>query len=259
VLHPRLSFLTHFLLLFFFIIVCGVSRLGALENYKETREKKITFSDCTLPPASGKKPDSIVVLFHGYGDTGENFLSVGALLGHFLPHALFVALDGPIVCRTIPSGKQWLGAPSSDHPRLLKEINNLTPSLNRYLDNLLKTYNIPPEKMVLVGFSQGARIALHIGLRRPKCAGIVAVSGSYLDDPTAASLSRPPILIIHGIEDQKVPVSLARESYKRLDGLKMSVTLFLLPGVGHDIDPQGLGIAGEFLKDCLCGKIIDRR
>ena len=73
------------------------------------------------------------------------------------------------------------------------------------------------------------------------------------------NLSQPPILIIHGIEDQKAPVSLARKSYKRLDALKMSVTLFLLPEVGHDIDPQGLGIASEFLKDCLSGKIIDKR
>lgn len=256
--HPRIFFLTRFLL-FFFVIVFGVSRLEALGNSKRINEENITFSAFILPPASGKKPDSIVVLFHGYGDTGENFLSVGALLGQFLPNALFVALDGPIACRSIPLGKQWLSAPKNCHSQLLKEINNLTPPLNRHLDNLLKTYNIPPEKIVLVGFSQGARIALHIGLRRSKCAGIVALSGSYLDDPTAANLSRPPILIIHGIEDQKVPVSLARESYKQLDRLKMPVTLFLLPGVGHDIDPQGLGIAGEFLKDCLCGKIVDRQ
>ena len=48
-------------------------------------------SGLTLPPASGKKPDSIVVLFHGYGDTNENFLFLGALLGQLLPDALFVA------------------------------------------------------------------------------------------------------------------------------------------------------------------------
>lgn len=259
-LHPHITFLARFLLFCsFFVIILGVSKLEALGNSKEIREKDINFSDFTLPPVSGKKPDSIIVLFHGYGDTGENFLSVGALLGQFLPATLFVALDGPIACKTIPSGKQWLSAPRNDRPQLLKEINNLALSLNQYLDNLLKIYNIPPEKMVLVGFSQGARIALHSGLRRLKCGGIVALSGSYLDDPTAVSLSRPPILIIHGLEDQKAPVSLARETYKQLDELKMPVTLFLLPGVGHDIDPQELRIVGQFLKDCLCGKIVDRR
>ena len=257
-LHVPMSFLKRFLLFFsFFIVVLGSCTLGAWGKFKEMGEKNITISGLTLPPASGKKPDSIVVLFHGYGDFGENFLFLGALLGQFLPNTLFVAPDGPIECKSIPSGKQWLISPKNNKTQLLKEIKNLTPPLNQYLDNLLKKYDISPEKMAFLGFSQGARIALHIGLRRPTCAGIVAMSGSYLNDPSAMNLSQPPILIIHGSSDQKAPVSLARESYKQLDALKMPVTLILLPGVDHDVDPQGLEIAGEFLKDCLPGKRID--
>lgn len=252
--HSRWFFLIRSLLFFsFFVAVFGICKLETLANSKGIKERDIPFSGL-LPPASGKKPDSIVVLFHGYGDNAKNFIFLGTLLGQFLPDTLFVAPDGPIVCKTIPSGKQWLKASKTNQSQLLKEINNLTPSLNRYLDKLLKTYDIPPEKMALLGFSQGARIALHIGLRRPKCAGIVAMSGSYLDDPSAKNLAQPPILIIHGVADQKAPISLARESYKRLNALKMPVTLILLPGIGHDIDPQELEVAGEFLKDCLSEK-----
>lgn len=244
---------------FFFVASFEILKVEAWGNNKDNRQNNITFSALTLPPASGKKPDSVVVLFHGYGDTGENFLFLGALLGQFLPDTLFVAPDGPLACKTIPSGKQWLSASKNNRSHLLKEIKNLTPLLNQYLDNLLKIHNILPEKMVLLGFSQGARIALHIGLRRPKCAGIAALSGSYLNDPASVNLSRPPILIIHGIDDQKVPVALAKDSHKQLEALKIPVTLFLLPGVGHDIDPQGLRIAGEFLKDCLYEKIADKQ
>lgn len=259
-LNPRMSFFARSLLYFsFFVVVFGMRSLEILGDSKEKKEKNITFSGLTLPPASGKKPDSIVVLFHGYGDTGENFMFLGAMLGQFLPNTLFVAPEGPTACKTIPGGKQWLSAPKNNKPQLLNEIKTLTPSLNRYLDDLLKTYDIPPEKMAFLGFSQGARIALHIGLRRPKSAGIVAMSGSYLDDPKAVNLSKPPILIIHGLEDNKAPVSLARESYKRLDALKMPVTLILLPGVGHDVDPQGLVIAGQFLNDCVSEKLVDKR
>lgn len=257
--HVPTSFLIRSLFLFsFFVVAFGSCKLETWGKSNGTREKNMTISGLTLPPASGKKPDSIVVLFHGYGDNSENFLFLGALLGQLLPDTLFVAPDAPIACKAIPSGKQWLSASSKNRPQLLKEIKKLTPSLDQYLDNLLKTYDIPPEKMALLGFSQGARIALHIGLRRPTCAGIVAMSGSYLNDPTAKNLSRPPILIIHGIEDQKAPVSLARESHKQLDALKMPVTLILLPGVDHAVDPQGLEIAGEFLKDCLSGKMVDQ-
>lgn len=252
-------FLKRSLLLFSLLgTIFGFCQFDVLAKSSGNQEKNIVCSGLTLPPASGKKPDSIVVLFHGYGDNGENFLFLGTLLGQFLPNTLFVAPDGPTACKTIPSGRQWLTASKDNRSELVKEIKKLTPPLNQYLDGLLKTYHIPPEKMAFLGFSQGARIALHIGLRRPKCAGIVAMSGSYLDDPSTKKLSQPPILLMHGEKDQKAPVSLARESYEKLNALKLPVTLLLLPGVDHDIDPQGLLIAGEFLQDCLSGSLLNR-
>jgi phospholipase/carboxylesterase len=258
--YPRLSFLARPILLFsIFIILFATSSLESLANSHEDKKKNLTFSGLTLPPASGKKPDSIVVLLHGYGDTGENFLFLGAFLGQLLPDTLFVALNGPIACKTIPDTRQWLSTPKNKRPQLLKEINTLTSPLNQYLDGLLKTHHIPPEKMAFFGFSQGARIALHIALRRPLCAGVVAFSGSYLHDPAAVNLFRPPILLVHGMEDEHAPVSLAQGSRKRLDALKMPVTLIMLPKVGHDIDPQGVEIAAEFLQDCLSGKVLNKR
>lgn len=239
--------------LFFFALVLGTTPLN---SQGKSNDKTPPFSGLTLPPASGKKPDSIVVLLHGYGDFGENFLFLGALLGQLLPNTLFVAPDGPFPCKNISSGRQWLKASSKDRPALLKELKTLTPAMNRYLDTLLNQYDIPPEKLAFLGFSQGARIALHVGLRRPQCAGIVAMSGSYLDDPSAKTLSPHPILILHGENDQKAPVSFADESYKRLEKLHMPVTLILLPGVEHDVAPQGLMIAGEFLKECFSGEIF---
>ena len=251
----RMSFLARFLLFFSFLVaVFGICKSETLGKSRGITEKNMTFSNLILPPASGKKPDSIVVLFHGGGDNAENFIFLGALLGQFLPNTLFVAPDGPKPYKPTPGGKLWLSTSKNNRPQLLKEIKHLSLSLNLFLDNLLKTYDIPPEKMAFLGFSQGARIALHLGLRRP-IAGIVAMSGSYLDDPTAVNLSRPPILIIHGVEDDKAPVALAQESHKQLDALKMPVTLVLLPGLGHDIDPRGLEMAAEFLQDSLSGKL----
>lgn len=250
--YSRQSYLSCFFL--FLIIFFGICSFSIFGNVKKPIEKTIIFSELTLPPASGNKPDSVVVLFHGYGDVGENFLFLSAFWAELLPSTLFVALDGPMSCNDIP-GKKWLRASSKNRASLIKEIDLLALSLNRYLDGLLKKYGISPEKMALVGFSQGARVALHVGLRYP-CAGIVAFSGSFLDGSTSKlRLPAPPILLIHGVDDLKAPSSLARESYKCLEALRVPVTLFLIPGLGHDIDPRGSGIAGEFLKDCLSGKL----
>jgi len=81
---------------------------------------------------------------------------VGALLGQILPKTLFVAIEGPLACKNISLGKQWLKTSKNKKPQLLKEIKNLTLSLNQYLDHLLKTHHISSEKIALVGFSQGA-------------------------------------------------------------------------------------------------------
>jgi len=67
-------------------------------------------------------------------------------------------------------GKKWLQASNKNKPQLFKEINLLTQTLNDYLDDLLEKHKVSPNNLALVGFSQGARIALHVGLRRP-CAG----------------------------------------------------------------------------------------
>lgn len=238
----------------FFCLIFGIYGSESLRKADVSKGKNIIFSSKIMQPASGKKPDSIVVLLHGYGDTSENFIFLGALLAECLPDSLFVAIEGPITCKTISYGKQWLSSSKNNPSQLLKEINKLTPSLNQYLDDLLETYQVPPEKLVILGFSQGARVALHIGLRRAKCAGIIAFSGSYLNDATAVNLSSPPILLIHGEADKKAPPSLAKESYKQLEALKMPVTLILLPKVEHEIVPQGVAIAGEFLKACLENK-----
>ena len=205
----------------------------------------------SLSPASGEKPDSLVVLIHGYGADGEDLLSLGKAWASLLPNTLFVAPQGPTVCEVNPSGNQWFGLRDWDPVRILKEMQALTPSFNRYLDELLKTHNLPPEKLALVGFSQGATMALHVALHRPQCAGVVAYSGGFIDDPHELKIARPPILLIHGMDDQVLPPSFSQMAEERLKIIGIPVNLTLIPGLEHGIDGKGLGMGGAFLKEHL--------
>ena len=116
----RLSYIVYSL--FILCLSCVIYSPSTFGDVHNNITKDAGFSYRTLQPASGQKPDSIVVLFHGYGDTGENFILLGPLLGKFLPNTLFVAIDGPIECQAIPSGKQWLKTSGSNKPQLLVEI-----------------------------------------------------------------------------------------------------------------------------------------
>ncbi len=232
-------------------LALGICMVGDYVHSNGENNMTKTFSGPSLLPASGEKPDSLVVLIHGYGANGDDLLSLGKSWASLLPNTLFIAPHGPVVCEVNPSGNQWFGLRDWDPERILKEIQILTPSFNRYLDGLLKIHAIPPEKLAIVGFSQGAILGIHVALHRPPCAGVVAYSGAFLDDPTKLKLARSPILLIHGTEDQVLPSSFSQEAEERLKALRIPVNLSLLPGLGHGIDGRGLGMGGTFLKEHL--------
>src|SRR5262249_49880825 len=148
------------------------------------------FTGPQLLPAAEGKPNSIVVFLHGYGANGDNLIPLGKAWASLLPHTLFVAPHGPAVAERNPFGNQWFSLPEWDPDRpltatqldeKLQEINQFVPAFNQYLDDLLKTYDLPPEKLALVGFSQGAMLALYLARQHPVGA-VVAYSGAFLTD-----------------------------------------------------------------------------
>ncbi len=236
------------------VFALGFCTLG--DTVFSTGDTKMThvFSGPSLAPAAGGKPDSLVVLIHGYGANGEDLLSLGKVWAPLLPNTVFVAPHGPFICEMNPSGKQWFGLKDWDPVRILKEIQHITPAFNRYLDGLLKLYDLPPEKLALVGFSQGAMLSLHIALLRPQCGGVVSYSGAFLEDPTEFKIARPPVLLVHGTEDHVLPASFSETAEARLKTIGAPVTFSLLPHLDHEIDERGLELGGAFLKDVFVDK-----
>lgn len=238
-------------------IALGICTFGNISQAFGDPIVNSTFSGPSIVPSHGKKPDSLVVIIHGYGADGENLLPLGKVWSSLLPNTVFVAPHGPVICEVNPYGKQWFSlkdwAPAQNlekfQTQILKEIQSITPTFQKYLDDLLKQYDIPPEKLALVGFSQGATLALHIGLHRPECAGIVAYSGGYIPDPHHVNTAHPSVLLIHGIADQVLLSSQSEMAEKQLKTMGIPVTLSLLPYLDHAIDERGLELGGAFLKE----------
>lgn len=237
------------------ICIVGDQGLSNGEN-----KMTIKFSGPSLQPASGGKPDSIVVFLHGYGANGHDLLSIGKVWAPLLPNTLFVAPHGPDASKLNPSGNQWFSLDDwdPDQPltptqiaRMLTDIQTITPSFNQYLDDLLKTHNLPPEKLAFVGFSQGSMFALSVALHYPQCAGVVAYSGAFLENPMKPITSRPPVLLVHGQEDRLVSPGYSQMAEERLKALKVPVTLALVPNLDHGIDERGLAVGGAFLRKHL--------
>jgi phospholipase/carboxylesterase len=98
-------------------------------------------------------------------------------------------------------------------------------------------------------------MALHVGLRRAVSpAAIVGFSGLLVLPPdgnaeafAAQIKSRPPVLLIHGDQDELIPPEALFQAAQGLAAVGVPVEWHLAAGVGHGIDAEGLRHGGEFL------------
>jgi phospholipase/carboxylesterase len=136
-------------------------------------------------------------------------------------------------------------------------LARLAPLLDAFLDAALAKRRLPDSHLALVGFSQGAALALHVGLRREKePAAIVAFSGALtdLDALPAQMRAKPPILFIHGDADAVTPLSAMTATKDAAKAQGAKVKALKIPGLGHAVDDDGIIVAGDFLTQTVAHK-----
>ncbi|MEM6887653.1 MAG: alpha/beta fold hydrolase [Pseudomonadota bacterium] len=208
-------------------------------------------------PVSGDTR-SVVVFLHGYGANGADLLGLADPLGEHLPDTLFVAPDAPEACAGAPMGFQWFPIPwidGSSEEESMRGMFQAVQDLNAFLDALMVDEDVLPEQVVLFGFSQGTMMALQVAPRREDpVAGLVAFSGRLLSPETLADevVSRPPVLLVHGDQDDVVPPQSLPQAAEALQeaGWK-DVFAHIMKGTGHGIAPDGLSVALAFMRDKL--------
>ncbi len=204
----------------------------------------------SLAALSCGKAAWLVVLLHGVGADGNDLIDLALNWQPIIPKAEFVALHAPFPFDQAPTGRQWFSIADRSPERLLDGIRTAAAILDPCLDELLAKRRLDASHLALVGFSQGAMMALHVGLRRKtRIAGIVAFSGALIGSETLAreATSRPPVLLVHGEADDVVPFAAMAEAKAALAGAEVPVKALRRPGLGHAIDDDGVIAAGDFL------------
>lgn len=211
-------------------------------------------SEYLQKPASGAKPESLVILLHGYGSNGEDLIGMAPYWAKELPNTEFVSPDAFDPCE-MGYGYQWFSLRSwlPAHMQQAAEAN--AAKLNAYIDAKIAEYGLSPDRVALVGFSQGTMMSLLIApRRRVPLAGVLGYSGALLGgealigDTTAV---RMPIHLVHGDLDPVVTVAAwyhATETLKKADYV---VTGNVTRGLVHSIDERGLQDGLHFLQKIL--------
>lgn len=204
-------------------------------------------------PAASGTADSLVVFLHGYGADGADLIGLAEPLAPYLPNTRFAAPNAPEPCVNNPMGYQWFPIPWLDGSSLVEAARSAHAAFAA-LDGWLDGTGMAPERTVIVGFSQGTMMALHVGLRRKVAvAGIVGFSGRLLEpERLAAEITvKPPVLLIHGDADPMVPFASLAEAAAALGAAGVPVETHVSKGVGHGIAPDGLRLALDFIRTRL--------
>jgi phospholipase/carboxylesterase len=207
-----------------------------------------------LNPRSGKAKQ-LVVFLHGYGADGNDLIDIGQQWQKLLPDTAFVSPHAPDRCMQSPQGRQWFPLTMRDPEERWRCVTYAQPTLDTFLDAELARHDLDGSRLALVGFSQGTMMALHVGLRRKIApAAIVGYSGvivgpEHLGEATArnAKGQTPPILLIHGDQDEVISAEALFMSSDALGSANIPCQWHLSSGIGHGIDGPGLMHGGLFL------------
>ena len=194
------------------------------------------------------EPAGALVLLHGRGADEHDLLPFLDVLDprHRL---LGITLGGPLALP--PGGRHWYIVPRVGHPDPATFAQSYG-LLGGWLAGIEQARGIDPGRIVVGGFSQGAVMALSLGLGagRPTPAGIIAMSGFV---PTvegwAADVDRPglPVFVTHGRRDPVIPVAFGRAVRDLLEPSPVELT-YVESDAGHYVEPRVLGDLPTFVQ-----------
>lgn len=207
--------------------------------------------------AQSGRADSLVIFLHGYGADGKDLLGLADPMAPHLPNADFVAPDAPYTCTVNPMGHEWFPIPwidGSDPVTAGRTMQEAFAALDAWVTEIIVERKVSADRTILVGFSQGTMMSLHVGPRRADAlAGIVGFSGRLLEAGalTTEIKSKPPVQLIHGDQDDVVPYTDMAKAEAGLKTAGIDVRSFTSTGTAHGIAPDGLGVAVQFISECL--------
>jgi len=184
------------------------------------------------PPA-----DQLVALFHGYGSTPDDLVPLGEFIARQFPRALVVSVAGTEPMEFV-SGRQWFSLDNITEenrgPRIALALRDFVGAVALWQQQA----GVGPEATTLVGFSQGAMMALgSICQPVPIARHIVAIAGRFATLPARIAPGLT-VQLMHGAEDSVVAPTHSVQAAERLRALGATVTLDVFPGVAHGITPE---------------------
>ena len=194
----------------------------------------------------------LIIFLHGYGSNEGDLFS---LRQELMPDYTYVSVRAPL---TLYEGSyQWfsLQLPTGGLLQIEKELMNSEKILEEFISACAQKYQTTKDKIILVGFSQGAIMCYQMALKNPELVrGIACLSGMIL--PTqqitpGMDLKNLAIFIGHGTNDQRVPYFAGEVAYEALLKTSVRPTWRSYQGLGHSINEHEIKDINEWIQQTL--------
>jgi len=205
---------------------------------------------------TGENPTAAVIWLHGLGASGHDFEPVVPELG--LPEdtaVRFIFPHAPNLPVTINGGMSmpaWYDIKAMDIDRVVdtEQLRASADAVAKLVEQQ-KHKGIPPERIIIAGFSQGGAVAYELGLSYPERFGGVLALSTYF--ATADTVQRSeanadvPISVYHGTFDPMVPESLGVRSVETLREMGYDPSYQTFP-MEHSVCLEEIQDIGRFIR-----------
>ncbi len=188
----------------------------------------------TLAPTS---PAELLLLFHGVGSNPDNLLPLGRALAAGRPGVWIVCVRSPDPS-DFGSGWQWFSVQGITEANRPARVSAAMPAFLRTVASWQQETGIAPQATTLIGFSQGAIMALEATQQAVSpAARVIAIAGRFAPVPRVAP-AHTLVHLLHGEQDPVMPIALSVDAQARLQALGAVSTLDRIPGLAHGIDAR---------------------
>jgi phospholipase/carboxylesterase len=191
----------------------------------------------------------LVLLFHGLGASEGDLRPLGERLAAEYPDALVASLRAPHPA-SLGVGYQWFSVEGLDDARRVERVAAEMPLFLAAIRQWQRDTGLGPEATVLVGFSQGAIMALEAATEAGDdvLAGrVVALAGRYARLP-ATNPGGTTLFLIHGKADAVIHYGFTVEAARHLVALGADVVADVVPRLGHGIDAEVVDLVARRLR-----------
>lgn len=200
-------------------------------------------------PSDARPTDSrpLVIVMHGRGADMNDLADIAPMLDR--GGYRFVFPNAPHTFEPAPGmifGRTWFNG----WPPTRSSLDQSRALLLQFIDEIAGRLMTPPGKILISGFSQGGVMSFDAAFRtKQQIAGIASMSGAIFENelPAPVTWPRVPVLIVHGTEDDMIPVLAARRARRFLEsnGIEPEYHEFAM---GHHVTPESLEVVSMFIK-----------